>query len=88
MHISIYIRKENLFFCIAVSNKNKKETLASTSDAAAAPPPPISRNTAERRAAAASGGGTRKERAVEDMLRLVQENRDRHDVSFRILNFV
>ncbi|CDR32765.1 DMAP1-binding domain-containing protein [Caenorhabditis elegans] len=62
-----------------VSNKNKKETLASTSDAAAAPPPPISRNTAERRAAAASGGGTRKERAVEDMLRLVQENRDRHD---------
>ncbi|CAO4361342.1 unnamed protein product [Caenorhabditis nigoni] len=53
-----------------LSNK-KKETTTTTSDV---PPPPIAKNTAERRS-----GGPRKERAVEDMLRLVQENRDRND---------
>ncbi|KAF1768453.1 hypothetical protein GCK72_000265 [Caenorhabditis remanei] len=55
-----------------LSNK-KKETPSTTTSSNAVPPPPISKNTAERRS------GTRKERAVEDMLRLVQENRDRHD---------
>ncbi|EFO84425.1 hypothetical protein CRE_06217 [Caenorhabditis remanei] len=55
-----------------LSNK-KKDTPSSPSTTTAVPPPPISKNTAERRS------GTRKERAVEDMLRLVQENRDRHD---------
>ncbi|ULU11405.1 hypothetical protein L3Y34_015097 [Caenorhabditis briggsae] len=50
---------------------NKKKETTTTSDV---PPPPIAKNTAERRS-----GGPRKERAVEDMLRLVQENRDRND---------
>uniref|UniRef100_A0A8R1E1A1 DMAP_binding domain-containing protein n=1 Tax=Caenorhabditis japonica TaxID=281687 RepID=A0A8R1E1A1_CAEJA len=49
-----------------LSNKKKEDVSV---------PPPIAKNTAERRS-----GGTRKERAaVEEMLRLVQENRDRND---------
>ncbi|CAL2030417.1 unnamed protein product [Caenorhabditis brenneri] len=61
-----------------LSNK-KKETTSDANNTTTTvaqhqpPPPPIPKNTAERRS------GTRKERAVEDMLRLVQENRDRHD---------
>ncbi|EGT43982.1 hypothetical protein CAEBREN_32745 [Caenorhabditis brenneri] len=61
-----------------LSNK-KKETTSDANNTTTTvaqhqpPPPPIAKNTAERRS------GTRKERAVEDMLRLVQENRDRHD---------
>uniref|UniRef100_A0A1I7UEX3 PlsC domain-containing protein n=1 Tax=Caenorhabditis tropicalis TaxID=1561998 RepID=A0A1I7UEX3_9PELO len=56
-----------------LSNKKKETTSDATPQPSQPPPPPIPKNTTERRS------GTRKERAVEDMLRLVQENRDRHD---------